>query len=348
MEDLKTEVNSRSYWNNRFDSDWEQNSGRQQTLYFAEVAHSLFPNWFHEILASGVTVADVGCAEGDGVHHLAPKYPKSHFVGIDFSEEAIERALKLYPEYSFYVSDIKEMDQKFDVIFSSNTLEHFYEPFEILHQLFEKAERYVVILIPFQERNRFKEHFYTFEYSDFQIDYKDFDLVYSREYDCSKVENIFWAGKQLLLIFERKNINSKHKRTLGDYIGNLSEEYDILNNVRKELLLKHERLSDKMKIEINKSKNLHVDIEILKTKNSQLDRLIETQFENINDLLNKHNYYESVIQEVTNKLDYAARQEQWLNSELYRLTLEMAAIKKSLIWKSRQVSIRLAKKSKLI
>jgi 2-polyprenyl-3-methyl-5-hydroxy-6-metoxy-1,4-benzoquinol methylase len=45
-----------------------------------------------ERLARGIRVLDVGCGRGRAVAHLASLYPRSHFVGIDLSEEAIEFA----------------------------------------------------------------------------------------------------------------------------------------------------------------------------------------------------------------------------------------------------------------
>ena len=45
-----------------------------------------------ERLASGIRVLDVGCGRGRILHKLATLYPRSRFVGIDLSEEAIEYA----------------------------------------------------------------------------------------------------------------------------------------------------------------------------------------------------------------------------------------------------------------
>jgi 2-polyprenyl-3-methyl-5-hydroxy-6-metoxy-1,4-benzoquinol methylase len=43
-------------------------------------------------LRAGIDVADVGCGSGHAINVLAREYPASRFVGLDFSEEAIERA----------------------------------------------------------------------------------------------------------------------------------------------------------------------------------------------------------------------------------------------------------------
>jgi len=41
-------------------------------------------------LEAGISVADVGCGEGHAINLLARAYPRSTFVGYDFSEEAVE------------------------------------------------------------------------------------------------------------------------------------------------------------------------------------------------------------------------------------------------------------------
>ncbi len=45
-----------------------------------------------ERLEQGIDVADIGCGEGHAINLLARAYPRSSFVGYDFSAEAIETA----------------------------------------------------------------------------------------------------------------------------------------------------------------------------------------------------------------------------------------------------------------
>jgi SAM-dependent methyltransferase len=46
----------------------------------------------HARLAQGIDVADIGCGSGYAIIHLAKRYPASRFVGLDFSQQAIDRA----------------------------------------------------------------------------------------------------------------------------------------------------------------------------------------------------------------------------------------------------------------
>jgi ubiquinone/menaquinone biosynthesis C-methylase UbiE len=43
-------------------------------------------------LEQGINVADLGCGSGLALMHMAERFPKSHFTGLDFSDEAINHA----------------------------------------------------------------------------------------------------------------------------------------------------------------------------------------------------------------------------------------------------------------
>lgn len=329
---MSKDINSKSYWDNRFLQDWDLNSGREQTLYFCNLTLNLLPDWMINSLDNGLTFADIGCAEGDCTNFLAQKFPSSKFTGIDFSSEAIAKASSTFPNEEFIASDIKEINRTFDVVFSSNTLEHFHRPFEILDYLFNCSNQYVIILLPFQERERFREHFYTFEYKDFKLQNGDFTLVYSREYDCSKVDNIFWAGKQILLIYERKG-SFLNEVTLDSFVGELSEDY---NHLKYALKGSNE--------ELERSKTL------LAEKEGVLKSLVETNNKHVNEYYDLNTAYirireklatleressnqKTEVVELIQKLDYLTLQEQWLKNENYKLTIESNQIKNSDFWK---------------
>lgn len=335
-------VNSKEYWDTRFDTNWDSYSGREQTLYFAGIAIEMFPDWFKNILTEGVTFADVGCAEGDCTNFFSNLFPNTEFTGIDFSDSAIRKAKEYYPEQTFIQADIKSIDKKFDVVFSSNTLEHFINPFDMVKELFRISSQYTVILIPFQEYERFSEHFYTFDYKDFNVEYNGFTIVYAQEYDCSIKENIFWAGKQLLVIYEKNQENQKRKKdvTLNDYINSLTYKYSDFKKQFNILQLENESLRQKNEQNVN---NLNHLIEINKEQLS----LIHSNIININKLNEEKNRYieqvnkleselnASLLQKLSyeKKLDYYDKQEKWLIADKYRLDTEINVIKSSNFYK---------------
>ncbi|CQR58546.1 methyltransferase domain-containing protein [Paenibacillus riograndensis] len=341
MED-KFLVNSKEYWDSRFETNWDSYSGREQTLYFGGIAIEMLPDWFKNVLSEGVTFADVGCAEGDCTNFFSELFPNTKFTGIDFSESAIRKAKEYYPEQTFIQADIKSIDKKFDVVFSSNTLEHFINPFDIIRELFRISSQYTVILIPFQEYERFREHFHTFDYKDFNVEYNDFTIVYAQEYDCSIKENIFWAGKQLLVIYERNQENQKRKKdvTLKDYINSLTYNYSDLKKQLDAIQLENTSLKEKNErieitlnhlIETNKEQLALIHANIINTDKLNDERI--RYIEQVNSLENELNTSISQKLAYEERLDFFDKQEKWLIAEKYRLDTEVNEIKSSNIYK---------------
>lgn len=74
---------------------------------------------------SGKTVLDVGCGVGYGTDLLARR--ASRAIGFDLSREAITEAFNLFPTGEYYVMDAEDIqfpDSSFDVIVSTENLEH--------------------------------------------------------------------------------------------------------------------------------------------------------------------------------------------------------------------------------
>jgi SAM-dependent methyltransferase len=75
----------------RFHEVMAQESGQAVDAALLEEVLPLVPG-LTERLESGIDVLDVGCGSGRAMIRLAERFPRSHFVGYDFSAEAIERA----------------------------------------------------------------------------------------------------------------------------------------------------------------------------------------------------------------------------------------------------------------
>ena len=222
------DVNSRKYWENRFSLDWDKKEGREQTRFFCEIALRHIPHQvIKDIKENALSVSDWGCAQGECVNLMSKLFRDSRVTGIDFSQRAIEKAKGNFPENDFFCFDIDDMKEKYDVLFSSNTLEHFDNPLDIAEKLIKYAKKYFILLLPFQENNRIEEHLFTFDYSNLPMKIKNFYLLCFREIDCENLEGTYWSGKQALLIYA----NEKHtdfdsvplSYLTGDFIGH--EEY---------------------------------------------------------------------------------------------------------------------------
>lgn len=76
-----------------------------------------------ERLESGISVADMGCGSGHAVNVMAKQFPNSQFVGMDFSDEALERGRAEAAAWgltnaTFKAQDAAELngEQTFDLI----------------------------------------------------------------------------------------------------------------------------------------------------------------------------------------------------------------------------------------
>ena len=118
------ELKDYSWWERYFadGGDWERHGGRQQTRIFAESfqRHASLP------AKGSFSLLDVGCALGDALESFAAAFPQAQLHGLDFSSTAISRARQaLGHRVHLRQGDIESVDCHFDVIYCSNTLEHF-------------------------------------------------------------------------------------------------------------------------------------------------------------------------------------------------------------------------------
>jgi hypothetical protein len=199
-----TDINSKQYWDHRFSTDWVSAGGHGQTRFFATVAAKLMPDWFkYLVLREQWTICDWGCAEGQGVDELSKWLGVNSITGVDISEVAIEKAQASFPRGRFKAQSLDELDD-YDVIFSSNTLEHFDNPFEVVALLAEHTKRFLVLLLPFQEYDRIPEHFFTFDLDNIPVcPVPGFAAVACRVVDAAKININYWNGKQILVVYAR-------------------------------------------------------------------------------------------------------------------------------------------------
>lgn len=112
------------WWEEYFavDGGWERNGGRSQSRIFAEHFTALI-----QLDPTAVfSILDAGCALGDALVHFAKVYPHATLHGIDFSTKAIARCKKeIGAIATLSAGSLEEIDGHYDIIYCSNTLEHF-------------------------------------------------------------------------------------------------------------------------------------------------------------------------------------------------------------------------------
>ncbi len=215
------EINSQQYWDTRFQTDWESKGGSLQTAFFCRIALEAFPAWLPaEIERKHLSICDWGCALGEAADLLARRFAGSRVTGIDISSTAIEKARSTYRNVEFLAVDLKDTNAEYDVIFSSNTLEHFHEPMGMLAVLAAHCRRYLILLLPFQEYDLQPEHHHMFDYGNVPTAVGDrFVLAHGHVVDVSKVPQTHWAGCQALLVYaDRGSLTAEHARAIGQTI----------------------------------------------------------------------------------------------------------------------------------
>lgn len=95
-----------------------------------------------ERMESGVRVADFGCGMGKALRAMARRYPKSDFVGYDFTPEVVDAAqreamLEAIPNVRFEVMDIATYSQagEFDVICTFDAIHDQAQPMTVLENI---------------------------------------------------------------------------------------------------------------------------------------------------------------------------------------------------------------------
>lgn len=240
-------VNSSEYWEKRFASnDWSKFDGDKQSLFFAELALMAMPQWLkHELSTNEWTVADLGCADGSGTAALARHLPRCKFTGYDFSESAISSATTKYPFCKFQVSDItNEPIKSSDIIFSSNTLEHLPQPIDILKKFCAAANKYTIILLPYDDVSGHPEHFSIFTRDSFPIAFPSHCLAGFRIIDCAALNSPYWQGKQILLVYVNEQFKTMEHISIEQIFQSNFSELEQLENLRNEQVALHAKLAE--------------------------------------------------------------------------------------------------------
>jgi 2-polyprenyl-3-methyl-5-hydroxy-6-metoxy-1,4-benzoquinol methylase len=223
----KKEVNTKAYWDDRFVEDWEISQGPQQSRFFTRLAIGQLPSWLlMQIKRESLTIADWGCAQGDGTDVWASHVDAQQLVGVDFSTVAIEQASERYPAIRFINEDWLRVGadqvEMFDVVFSSNTLEHFHKPYNVLDTICRRARKAVILVLPYREFERIQEHFYSFLPENIPLVIQNgFRLVWTRVINCKNILNTMWPGDQVILVYA----DPKWMDTLGLTLNDVQIEY---------------------------------------------------------------------------------------------------------------------------
>jgi hypothetical protein len=164
-------------WDSFFQKDgqWELRGGIEQTRLFAEAfcRHTRIKS-----LENGQSLLDSSCALGDALPVFRRRFPKARLVGCDFSGIAVDRCEERFPDVaSFFKWSLEEIHGMYDVIYSSNTLEHFVDYRTKARSLLKHC-RYLCIFVPYNEQRFGRDLEYNPDYDHVATFRKDsFDFL---------------------------------------------------------------------------------------------------------------------------------------------------------------------------
>ena len=192
-------VNSQAYWEVYLSGLWDQNNGRAQTTHFMRSLVENLPEPEKRYLASReAAVLDWGCAFGDGVAVLAQTFPSCRLAGLDFAEAAIHEARRSFPAQEFIHADGGRLDREFDVIVTSNCLEHFENPLEVVESHLRWCRDFYIAMVPYREAPLIDCHHAQFREECFPESFCGFTRVAALPVD---VDQNYWTGQQLLVVY---------------------------------------------------------------------------------------------------------------------------------------------------
>lgn len=292
---MSKSINSKDYWEGRFAEDWEQNAGPAQSRFFANVTLDNLPPWLiGSIRKEELTLVDWGCAQGDGTNALVRVFDPKKLTGVDFSAESIETAKERYGAIEFLVEDwlhasFPNHEKSYDFVFSSNTLEHFHNPFEAIEKISSKAQLGLIFALPYREYERIEEHFFTFTKDNLPNRIGRFNLFWSKVVDCSLIPNTMWNGDQIILVYADPVWASDHARFLRDV--------HIDSGIANEQLAGYDSLS------------WHREYEFSKSLRDSLEQ-VSKELEDIKDSLSQHIKNNKVLQDQSLELKAAIHQKE--------------------------------------
>lgn len=192
-------VNSPDWWESYFETSWESFGGSEQTRYFMKALVRHLPRRERNYLLSGPRrVLDWGCAFGEGVEELSRAFPECTVAGVDVSRQAIAEAKRRHPTFDFTAVDDGETPEGYDVIVTSNCLEHFERPQEIISQHLDAARSLYIALVPFEEDPLSAEHLVRFDKNSFPDRLGGFVRLARK---AVRTDPAYWDGRQVLVVY---------------------------------------------------------------------------------------------------------------------------------------------------
>lgn len=216
-------VNSPAWWENYLAVHWDRNDGGGQTRHFMQGLIAALPAAEAEFLRSrSASVLDWGCAHGEGVDELARAFPQAKVAGLDVAASGIDTARQRFPQHEFLCTPGGTIPRRFDVVVTSNCLEHFSEPLAVLAPLAAATERFLIVLVPYAEEPLCEYHVVRFDEHSFPEQFAGLRKIATQRF---ATDPRYWAGEQLLVVYATPRYQLERGRS-----GEATSERDKWNS----------------------------------------------------------------------------------------------------------------------
>lgn len=121
-------------------NDWNSN----QYTKFEKERTQPSVDLIHRINILPESILDIGCGPGNSTNQLYEYFPKSNILGIDSSDNMLDKAEKSYPHLKFrkcFIPDDIESIENFDLIFSNACLHWIPDHKNLFPKLMSKLNR---------------------------------------------------------------------------------------------------------------------------------------------------------------------------------------------------------------
>lgn len=100
-------------------------------------------------------IIDIGCGPGNSTQILYNRWPSADILGVDSSRKMIEKARADYPDQKWEIRDASNLDslQKYDIVFSSSTLQWLSNHDLLIPRLFEMVNKNGILAVQIVNNN---------------------------------------------------------------------------------------------------------------------------------------------------------------------------------------------------
>lgn len=192
-------INSKSWWEEYHSKYWDACHGSSQTAHFMERLLEGRAPVEREFLKRGnLDILGWGCAFSEGVVCLVRAFSGCSVAGLDYLEQAIKVARSRYTGLKFIQNSEGSIPRAFDVIVTSNCLEHFADPLAIVSSHLLSCRDLYIALVPYREEPLCDFHAVRFYDDTFPERLEDFQRIGFRVIE---TEAQYWPGPQLLVVY---------------------------------------------------------------------------------------------------------------------------------------------------